>query len=193
MVGPLDGCETGLPARDRDVADVATADDDAGTRPEQRDQSEEVDVVGHLVNHAGSRGRGQVFQPVEVPSGRDSRRGRAEGIQRGEWIVQGPADHLRQALEDVLHIRQLAGAMDLGMRGEDLFNQGRSRAWQADDEDRPGIGVAPMAASGEEFGVNAAMSRSMKPDVGRGYRSGPAAQAEDCRALATVSNGTAPE
>ena len=51
-----------------------------------------------------------------------------------------------------LDVSQLLGTLDLGMRRQNLFKQGRSRAWQADDKDRVGVLSAPANPSTEEFG-----------------------------------------
>ena len=146
VVGPSDHRECGLPARDRNVADVPGTDNDPGTGQDPCDQSQEMYVVGHLVDHACGRGRCPGLQLIKIPSSRDFRRSRTEGIQRGERIASGPADDLGQTMEHELHVRQLARAMDLGVGCEDLFGQGRSRPRQADDEDGTPIRVAPLVA-----------------------------------------------
>ena len=51
-----------------------------------------------------------------------------------------------------MDIRQFARAMDLGVRGEDLLDEGRSRPRHADDENRPRIGIAPATPVVEKFG-----------------------------------------
>ncbi len=55
---------------------------------------------------------------------------------------------------EALDIRQFMGALDLGMRGQDLLDQGRARSRQAENEDGIGIGYAP-APPRREKGVGA--------------------------------------
>ena len=50
-----------------------------------------------------------------------------------------------QVLEKQLQIGELARSVDLGVRGKDLLDQGRTRTRQPDDEGWPSIRIAPAS------------------------------------------------
>ncbi len=57
--------------------------------------------------------------------------------------------------DDRQHVRQLEGALDAGMAGENLLDQGRARTGQTDDEDRRRIGNPRSGPIREERGIEA--------------------------------------
>ena len=77
-----------------------------------------------------------------------------------------------------MDVGELLGALDLGMRRQDLLEQGGARARQAQDEDRVGPGVAPALSRPEEAGIADLL---LQTGVGlhdrRGIAAGLAAQA----------------
>ena len=151
VVGPADRRETGLPAGERDVAQVSTTDDHPGARPEQANQAEDLSVAEHLVDDPGGRDRCQHIQTVEVAAGGRSCGNRVESANGVTRIGEGLADELGQRFEDTMHFGQLTHPVDLGVGREDLFDQGCTRARKPDDEYRPRVWVAPAAATLDEF------------------------------------------
>src|SRR6202035_450589 len=69
-------------------------------------------------------------------------------IARGTEVVEQP--------DDIQDVRQLHGALDLRVAGEDLLQQRGSGARQADDEDRRGTGITGVAVRGKECRIKEA-------------------------------------
>src|ERR1700746_1043238 len=101
------------------------------------------EVVRHLIDEEGLAssigvcGRKiLIAEPGEVFT-----RERSEDPRVARLVVLGT--ETPQASDDLLHVRQLLRTLHLRMRGEDLLDERRARARQADDEYRIGAGVAP--------------------------------------------------
>src|ERR1700686_1988803 len=144
---------------------LATRVDDFRVRQDQVDQAEVPEVVRHLVDEEGLAGaehprvlgvllaEGPQLIRVEPRQHRRVARPRFVGLASLQ-VVHEPRD-----------VRELHRALHQRVRGEYLFDQGRSGARQADDEDR----VRPVAAEAlpgcEEFGgADLRLQRRITPD-----------------------------
>src|SRR6516162_2432430 len=130
---------------------LAPGIDDAGVREHEVDQADVPEVVRHLVDEEGLAGTidaraGKVFlaELAEI-----LRRERREHARVARIILLGA--EAPQAAHDLLHVRQLLGAFDLRVRGQDLLEQRRARARKPDDEDGLAARMAPTRAAGEEL------------------------------------------
>ena len=148
---------------------MAARVDDDGTRQDGGDQTDVAEIIGQLVG--------------EVRPSRAQRRRLLEiaPAERGELREGCPADRFRIAIparrqiielrhhgEDIL---QLHGALHLRVTRQDLLEQRRAGARQADDEDRRGTWVAAAAVRRKEAGIeecaNARAAPLEHPDVER--------------------------
>ena len=136
IVGPDDAAEIGHPARNGDVAQVAPAVDEGRVRKEHRQKSEIHVIIGHLVGDSLGSPRAP-----GLSSGRDAGRPAVRidvGIQARDAFEgrRVQTEHAGNRLERLAAQPQLAGPVDLGMAGQHLLDQSRSRPRQAEDEDR---------------------------------------------------------
>ena len=111
--------------------------DDLRVRQDQVDHADVQEVVRHLVDEERAIGLAVDARLCDEPL---AELAQPRGIQRGEHVGVG-ADRLRVRLAAQLarhrhDLGQFHRAFDRGVAGEDLFEQGRARARQADDEDR---------------------------------------------------------
>ena len=118
--------------------------------PEQGNQAEEPDVIGQFVDDARGRGGCQRVQSLEVDPSRCFRGNGTEEFQGVERVAGDETDEIGQRSKDMGDIAQLTRAVDLRMRGEDLFDERGSRSLQTDDEDRPRVGPDPAAPASEQ-------------------------------------------
>ena len=116
------------------------------------------EVVRHLVDEerlagAVDPGVGEIFlaQPQKL-RGASAPPGRPDSADCRSGLAA------LQFVHDALDVGQLLRALDLRMRRQDLLEQRRARARQADDEDRIRRAVAPARAAREE--VRACRPRS---------------------------------
>ena len=129
---------------------LAPGVDDLRVRQHQVDQADVAEIVRHLVDEerlAGAVDLGVRQIGLAQLAGVLGRQVRERGGIAGIVMVGVAA---LQAQHDALDIRQLLGALDLGMRGQDLFEQGGARPGQAEDEDRVRARIAPVGALVEE-------------------------------------------
>ena len=127
--------------------------DDPRLRQDQMNQADVPEIVRHLVDEEGptvaaiDAGLGQ----KTLAHGADLRRrqpmGRL-GLNRQAARRIAP----EQFAGVTADLGQLLRPLHLGMRGQDLFDQGRTRTRQPQDEDRIGLRQAPSLARGEEVG-----------------------------------------
>ncbi len=128
--------------------------DDAGAGQHQVDQADVQEVVRHLVDE--KRRPALAVHPgvVQVLPTQGTQ---AIGVQRREHVVVGGGAEFGALAAQVVgqgdDLRQLHRALDQRMARQDLFDQGRARAREADDEDGIGRIVAPGLAFGEEIGA----------------------------------------
>ena len=103
---------------------VAPAMDDPGVGQDQPDEAEIEEIGRHLVDDAVG-GRHQCCEIGEIML---ADLGQALGRQRLEegWVGIRPALAGRVVAGEVAHQIGLAGALDLGMRGQDLLDQRRA-------------------------------------------------------------------
>ena len=141
--------EVGKTAAKRGAARV----DDACVRQHQVDEPQVQEVAPHLVDE---------MRPAEQPM-----RARLRKIafpERGALGARQTRDRLRvgrgltrflipvpELQGNAEHVGQLARTFHLRMTGEDLLEQRRAGAWQADDEDRLRRWAAPAGACGEKL------------------------------------------
>ena len=142
--------EAGKPPRNGDVAQISAANDDAGTRPQNRDQAEQLDVVGHLVGHACGAGWGKGVQAVEVSLGCRPGGLGTEQFQGLERVDPRLTDPRGQALKSAQDVEQLTRTVDFRVRGKDLLDQGGTRPGQTDHKDRSRIGIHPATPARDE-------------------------------------------
>ena len=143
--------EVGHEAGEAGVEGVSFDVDDAGAGEGHLDEAEVGEVEGHFVGDADGVGRGEGDEAPEVVGAELIDLGLGEG---GEAVgvvasavgiavcgADGGEDHFVGEFE-------FAGAVDGGVGGEDLFDEGGTGAGHADDEDGA---VGEGAAFGEGF------------------------------------------
>ena len=117
------------------------------------DQPQVTKVVRHLVDEEGLArpvyprvGEIALAERRELLSGHVVENARIARIARIRLAAA-------QVIRDLLDIRELLRSLDLRVRGKDLLDERRSRAGQADDENRIGARRSPSAPPREELGV----------------------------------------
>ena len=143
------------------------------------------EIVGHLVDEI------RPFRPVEPGVGQIFSAER-QAVLRGQQFQRAGIENrcplpvgALHPQHDALDVGQFVGALHLGMGGQDLFQQGRSGAGEADDEDRIGPGIAPPLAVLEEGG-------RADPDLPGGiglHGFGPVGAVLQFQAVATLVTG----
>ncbi len=131
---------------------VAARVHDLRVRQHQVNQAKVREVVRHLVDEVGRRRFALHPRLLEITRAQGGELGRAHGREHLGVLrflrLAAPAAKLASDADDV---RQLHGALDLAVRREDLLEQGRARARQADDEDRVRPRIAETGALREKF------------------------------------------
>ena len=125
--------------------------DDLRVRQDQLDQAQVHEVPGRLVDEAGPAEPAHGAGPGEVVGpelgGRLARHlGELVGVGGRRALGGRASDPIGEGLD----LLQLARALHRRVAGQDLVDQGRARARQADDEDRVWRVEAPSGALGEE-------------------------------------------
>jgi hypothetical protein len=145
---------------------------------DQLDQADVQEIVRHLVDE--ERRIGLALDP-RVPQITFAEGAQRIGIHPFQHIVvrHGLADAglAAQFAGDRGDLRQLHGAFDRGVAGQDLLEQGGTGARQADDEDRIGrVGAEARAPLEERAGITALDPRHPRRSVLGAVRQGGAAQ-----------------
>ncbi len=124
--------------------------DDLRIGQHQVDQPDMAEIVGHLVDEVGLA-RPVDPRLVEISLSQVAQ-GRFIEIGQDRWIARMGIVAVRalQLQGDALDVRQFVRTFDLAVRGQDLLDQGRAGARQAQDEDRIGGGRPPAAARFEK-------------------------------------------
>ncbi len=130
---------------------LAPCIDDACVRQHEVYQTDVPEIVRHLVDEVRLAGavdtglaevvRSQLAQVLGTQALQDARIARL--------VRLGPK--AAQAADELLHVGQLLGALDLRVRGQDLLEERRARARQPDDENRVGARIPVAGAGGEEL------------------------------------------
>jgi hypothetical protein len=133
---------------------IAPRVDDFGIRQNEMNQTNVPGVVGVLVDEArftgpiaariGKIAVAEAFEILPAELCEDAWVSRFAAVGVDIAALQGP--------DQAGNFRQFHGALDLGMRGQYLFEQGRSGARQADDEDRCSALAADAAPLREALG-----------------------------------------
>src|ERR1700686_1715295 len=126
--------------------------DDLGPRQHQVNQAQVPKVVRHLVDEvrlAGTVDPGGVeILLAELPEFLERHLGKDARVAR---IIQIRVAALKIA-DDLLDVGKFLRALDLRVRSQDLFEQRRTRARQADDKYGVRVRYAAATAAGEKFG-----------------------------------------
>ena len=128
--------KVGHVARDGHIAQVTTAVDENGIREENGEQAKVHVIVGHLVDdplgssHVDALEAGQVL-PCQAADGRAIKMSQAIHC----WL--GTLKQLGNRFERLSSQPELSRPMNGRVAGENLLDQGGSRAGKAEDEKRP--------------------------------------------------------
>ena len=82
---------------------------------------------------------------------------------KSDW----PAGRIAGPVGDAAQSRQLAGAVNHGVAGQDLLDQGAAGARHAQNEDRRGRGIAHVGQAPEELGIEHAGDLVVERSAGR--------------------------
>src|SRR5271157_173277 len=88
---------------------------------------------------------------MKIAAGAGSRDLPVQGIQGDKRVPSWLSDQFGQGLEKDLQVGELTRSVDLGVRGENLFDEGCPRSWQSDNEGGSSIRVAPATGPGKEL------------------------------------------
>src|ERR1043166_5549341 len=152
---------------------AATHVHDLGLRQDQMNEPGMKEIVRHLVDEEGPLGAAMDARLLQIGGAQRARRRggeHAHGFRIAPRLLVEPA-------RDADHLLQLGGAFHLGVAGQHLLDQGRTRARQAHDEDGIGGLCAVAFALGEEFaGEHRLAARHQRGGRGRVMREAGAPQ-----------------